>query len=292
MINATIEYCVERLRAGHRQLYGSEPTPWLDILTEATTVILKAIATSDAAYHDVEHTLLVTLTGAVLLQGKQQREGGVTVEDWGHSLLALLCHDIGYVRGVCEGDRPSYQLYTTGIGAQMISLPPTATDASLTPYHVDRSLCVVAERWSQYPEIDLARVQAGVDRTRFPIPKGAPYDNTTDYPALIRAADLLGQLADPRYLQKLPALFAEFAENGTNQQLGYSHAGDLRAGFPGFFWRVVYPYIEPSLPYLSATQAGQQVIANLYGNVFTVEHELNSRAVQQQSCGKPLASNP
>lgn len=292
MINATIEYCVERLQTGHRQLYGPEPTFWLDLLSEATAVTLKAIAASNAAYHDVEHTLLVTLTGEILLRGKQQRESNVTVADWGHSLLALLCHDIGYVRGVCGGDRPSYQLYTSGVGEQMISLPPAATDASLTPYHVDRSLCFVAEQWGQYPQIDLARVQAGIDRTRFPIPKGLPYDRKTDYPGLIRAADLLGQLADPRYLQKLPALFAEFAENGTNQQLGYSHAGDLRAGFPGFFWQAVYPYIEPSLPYLSETQAGQQVIANLYGNVFTVEHELNSKAVQQQGCGKPLASNP
>ncbi len=292
MINATIEYCVEWLQTGYHQLYGSEPNPWLGILTEATAVTLKAIAASNAAYHDVEHTVLVTLTGEALLRGKQQREGNVTVADWGHCLLALLCHDIGYVRGVCGGDRPSYRLYTTGVGEQMISLPPEATDASLTPYHVDRSLAFVAEQWGQSAEIDLARIQSGIDRTRFPIPQGSPYDHKTDYPALIRAADLLGQLADPRYLQKLPALFAEFAENGTNQQLGYSHAGDLRAGFPGFFWQVVYPYIEPSLPYLRATQAGQQVITNLYGNVFIVEHELHSKAVQRQDGRKPLPSSP
>jgi hypothetical protein len=54
----------------------------------------------------------------------------------------------------------------------------------------------------------------------------------------VRAADLIGQLADPHYLRKLPALFYEFLETGTAARLGYNTPGDLRDGYPAFFWQV------------------------------------------------------
>ena len=89
---------------------------------------------------------------------------------------------------------------------------------------------------------------------------------------LVRAADLIGQLADPRYLQKIPALFHEFAETGVNERLGYRDPGELRRQYPRFYWSEVYPYIQDSLRHLSLTQRGQQVRARLFANVFMVEH--------------------
>jgi hypothetical protein len=89
----------------------------------------------------------------------------------------------------------------------------------------------------------------------------------------VRAADLIGQLSDPRYLKKIGALFYEFEETGQNKKLGYEHPADLRVNYPGFYWNVVHPYIQDGLRYLSLTQEGKQIIANLYSNVFMVENE-------------------
>jgi hypothetical protein len=36
---------------------------------------------------------------------------------------------------------------------------------------------------------------------------------------------------------------------------------------------VVFPYIQPALRYLELTLEGEQLIANLYANVFRVEQE-------------------
>ena len=80
----------------------------------------------------------------------------------------------------------------------------------------------------------------------------------------MRAADLIGQLSDPRYLQKINALFYEFEENGTNKTLGYKHPGDLRQGYPKFFWYVVHRYVKDAIAYLELTQKGQQIIENIY----------------------------
>jgi hypothetical protein len=96
----------------------------------------------------------------------------------------------------------------------------------------------------------------------------------TDYPALLRASDLIGQLADPNYMRKIAALFAEFAETGMNEQLGYDSSAGLRAAYPKFFWSTVTPYIEDALSDLRMTQDGQLWVANLYSHVFAEEHKL------------------
>jgi len=72
---------------------------------------------------------------------------------------------------------------------------------------------------------------------------------------------------------KTAALFAEFRETGMSERLKYNSPADLRADYPQFFWQVVRPYIEDALRYLRVTQEGKQWIANLYANVFSIEHK-------------------
>ena len=85
------------VRTNIRDLESEYPT----IISFAAQLALENIATSDAAYHDVGHTIMVTLVGQEILRGKHISVGGVTPRDWLNFILSLLCHDIGYVRGVC-----------------------------------------------------------------------------------------------------------------------------------------------------------------------------------------------
>jgi len=115
---------------------------------------------------------------------------------------------------------------------------------------------------------------ANIEYTRFPVPIENEREAATDYPALLRASDLIGQLADPNYMRKIAALFAEFAETGMNEMLGYDSSAGLRAAYPKFFWSTVTPYIEDALNDLRMTQDGQLWVANLYSHVFAEEHKL------------------
>jgi len=99
-----------------------------------------------------------------------------------------------------------------------------------------------------------------------------PGQQTVNPPGLLRAADLIGQLADVNYLRKIPALFAEFRETGVNKKLGFRNPEDLRSAYPSFFWKAVEPYIGDALDYLCVTQHGKLWIANLYAHVFSEEH--------------------
>ena len=51
-------------------------------------------------------------------------------------------------------------------------------------------------------------------------------------PALVRAADLIGQLGDPNHSRKLNALYYEFVETGIAAQLGYRSPADLAEQYP------------------------------------------------------------
>ena len=92
--------------------------------------------------------------------------------------------------------------------------------------------------------------------------------------ALLRAADLIGQLGDPHYLRKANALYHEFEEIGLNGQLGYGSPSDLVDKYPQFYWSRVSPYIQAGIRYLNVTASGRQWINGLYSNVFRAEHEL------------------
>ena len=274
MFNATeilIDTFVDNLRDGYRRTYGGYKPDYEDIIAWAGGMALENIANSDALYHNVEHTILVALVGQELLRGKHIREGGVSCEDWLHFIISLVCHDIGYVKGVCRSDKDG--MYSTGQNGTMICLPPGSSDAGLTPYHVDRAKLFIDERFGGHRLIDAEVIKRNIELTRFPVPTKEDHQDTVNYPGLVRAADLIGQLSDPRYLKKISALFYEFEETGTNKYLNYRHPGDLRKNYPKFYWNGVYPYVKDALNYLSLTQQGKQIIANLYSNVFVVEHE-------------------
>ncbi|MGH7999594.1 MAG: Npun_R2479 family HD domain-containing metalloprotein [Brasilonema sp.] len=276
MFNATeilINAFVAQIREGYRRTYGCLKKDYQDIIAWAGNMALENIANSDALYHNVEHSILVTLVGQEILRGKHIREGGVSCEDWLNFILSLVCHDIGYVKGVCRQDRENEGLYASGKDGKMISLPPGASDASLTPYHVDRAKLFIDERFGGHKLIDSEVIKSNIELTRFPVPAEDDHQQTNSFAGLVRAADLIGQLSDPRYLKKITSLFYEFEETGMNKVLGYQNPADLRKNYAKFYWNVVYLYIKDGLRYLSLTQQGKQIVANLYSNVFVVEHE-------------------
>jgi hypothetical protein len=246
-----------------------------EILEWAGTMALEIISNSDAMYHNVEHTILVTLVGQEILRGKHIKEGGVSPKDWLNCVISFMCHDIGYVKGVCRADNIPKGEFATGVGTDTVTLDCGFTDASLTPYHVNRGKLFVQERFGSVSVLDVTTIRKNIEYTRFPVPEQSDdvYRADDPFPSIVRSADLIGQLGDPRYLQKISNLYYEFEETGANKKLGYKNPGDLRKGYPKFYWNGVHKFVKESLAYLNYTQNGKQILAQLYANVFSVEHE-------------------
>jgi hypothetical protein len=280
MLNPTTllaEALGQNLAAVYRQTFGDREPMFGTGLSEAARLVIERIASSDALYHDTRHTTMVVLVAQDILRGLRL-ERPVTPSDWYHFLVAALAHDLGYVRGICAGD--TVDRYVADEAGTTVAPPRGASDAFLTPYHVDRSKIAVRERFRAVPQIDGERIARAIELTRFPIPDDPEHAETDTEAGLLRAADLIGQLGDPLYLSRLNALFYEFAEIGNNARLGYETPADLVEHYPKFFWGKVEPFLAPALRYLDHTSEGKQWIANLYSHVLAVVHRRHSAGPQ------------
>jgi hypothetical protein len=251
--------------------FGTSHARLVELIPFAARLALDCIGNSDALYHNVEHTMLVTLAGHEIFKGRALLMPS-TPTDYSHFIVACLTHDIGYVRGIVKGDEvDGYVVDETG---RKISLPRGSSDAALAPYHVDRSRLFVLDRLASIEELDGARIARAIGFTRFPYSPATDEEEIDEDGSLLRAADLIGQLGDPHYLRKANALFYEFQEIGLNKQLGYESPADLVDKYPQFYWNSISPYIHAGIRYLNVTSSGRRWIAGLYSNVFRAEREL------------------
>jgi len=252
--------------------FGASHAGLTELLPFAAKLTMECIGNSDALYHNIEHTLLVTLAGHDILTGRALLRP-TTANDYANFILACLAHDIGYVRGVVQGDEDD--LFIADVTGKTVRLPRGSSDAALAPYHVDRSKLFVLERLDSVEQLDADRIARAIEYTRFPYTMSSNDSLVDEEGLLLRAADLIGQLGDPNYLKKSNALFYEFEEIGLNKTLGYATPADIVYKYPQFYWDNVAPQIQQALRYLNVTSRGRQWIASLYGNVFRAERELN-----------------
>ena len=272
----TIDMFVEQLRASYKRTYGDIKGDFGNIACWVGRLSLENISNSDALYHDIDHTIMVSLAGLAIIEGKHLREGGVSPRDWMRYMIAVLCHDIGYVKGVLRRDTTNE--FSTGVGEELVKISKDGTDVALTPYHVSRSKQFVMERFGSGlleemdKQVDAKEIASYIEMTRFPSPDKEEYKDTKGLGGLVRAADFVGQLGDPDYFRKTPALFYEFQELGMNEKLGYKSPNDMRKGYASFYWNQVNPYLKDALVYLRLTEDGSQWIANMHSHVFDSEH--------------------
>src|ERR1700747_914642 len=126
-----------------RRTFGSEHARWTELVPSVARMALECIGNSDALYHNVEHTMLVTLAGHDIMKGRALL---VPTLASGYARLTVACrmHDIGYVRGILKGDGPDG--YVIDASGRKAKLPRGSSDAALLPSHVERSKLFVMDR--------------------------------------------------------------------------------------------------------------------------------------------------
>ena len=189
----------------------------------------------DALYHDFEHTLQGTLCLGRLLAGREKAGARPALPQrlFELSLLAILFHDTGYLKR--DNDREG-------------------TGAKYTLVHVDRSARFAADYLSRQG-VGLEEVKSienmirctGVNTDLASIPFADEMERMLG--AALGTSDLLGQMAAPDYVDKLPILFLEFEEAAlydgekNSRFAQFSSAEDLIRNSPSF-WS---DYVEPRI---------------------------------------------
>ncbi|MGH7939463.1 MAG: hypothetical protein ACREE6_07000, partial [Limisphaerales bacterium] len=182
----------------------------------------------DTRYHDFEHTLEGALCMARILHGRHlaAKKPLLTQRYFELGLVAILLHDTGYLKQRDD---------TRGTGAKY------------TAVHVNRSMEFAARLLANknFTGEDIWAVQnmircTGVDAVLTAIPFQSELEEVTG--VALGAADLVGQMAAQDYVEKLPALYAEFAEaaafgkDETRYFGRFSSAEDLMSKTP-LFWK-------------------------------------------------------
>jgi hypothetical protein len=252
-----------------KRRFGSSHARLTELVPSVARLAIECIGNSDALFHNVEHTMLVTLAGHDIMKGRALL-APTAPDDYANLIAACLMHDIGYVRGILKGDDEDG--YVIDAAGRKTQLPRGSSDAALLPYHVDRSKLFVMDRLGASDIFDAPKITRAIECTRFP-PVSLGEHEDEEHGLLLRAADLIGQLGDPHYLRKANALYYEFEEIGMNKQLGYNSPADLVDLYPQFYWKTVSPHIQTAIRYLNVTSSGRQWIANLYSNVFRADAE-------------------
>jgi hypothetical protein len=186
----------------------------------------------DARYHDLEHTLQGTLCLARLLHGRARAGAEPVFSErvCKLALLAILLHDTGYLKTKDD---------TEGTGAKY------------TLIHVQRSKEFAREMLSErgFSDADIAAVQQMIGCTGVNVNLAAiPFASEEERLAglALGTADLLGQMAAPDYIEKLPILYREFEEASRYGKLGFDFksAQELVKSTPGFWAGYVRPKIN------------------------------------------------
>ena len=167
-------------------------------------------------FHDIHHTNHVFLAMARLIHGAVVDGEKLSPHQTTLGLMAAMFHDSGYIQEISD---------TTGTGAKY------------TVNHVDRSMDLFAKFGERIgmPNRDISSVQAIILCTNLSV----DIDTIKFRDALIRllgqlmgAADVLAQMADRIYIEKLLFLYREFRESGMG---GYDSELDLLRKTVGFY---------------------------------------------------------
>jgi hypothetical protein len=170
----------------------------------------------NTAYHDIYHTMDVLLAAVRLVHGVALTGTDFSAQEVSEMLLAALMHDTGYIQRQSE---------SSGTGAQYTST------------HVERSIDFIASYLSggqKIPEVDLEAMAQMLRCTGLNVSIDAitfTSEKTRLLGFILGTADLLGQMSDRYYVEKLPILYEEFQEGGIP---GFSSDFDLIQKTPAF----------------------------------------------------------
>lgn len=151
---------------------------------------------SNTAYHDMTHTLSVLLATARLLHGVHVSRTPISPRGVELALVCALMHDIGYIMEAND---------TGGTGAKY------------TFSHVDRGILFMRDYFASHDrsQEDIRTCEAIIRATDLATPVDTLIFDTPEAKTLaqiIASADLLAQMGDELYPEKLGNLFEEFQE--------------------------------------------------------------------------------
>lgn len=171
----------------------------------------------NTSYHDFVHTYEVTLAMSRLMHGAFATGMGFSSREVQVGMTAALMHDTGYIQEIAD---------CAGTGAKY-TLIHIARSVEFLREYCRRRCSSSEEEMKNFADILFCTgLSVKIDEIEF------SSDGTAMLGKMLGTADLLGQMADRLYLEKLLFLYREFAEGGLPQ---FADERDLLQKTVGFY---------------------------------------------------------
>lgn len=263
-----IDAFVDRVLDTYDRLFPYADPSHRQTLLQVARMSLSRTARSNAPYHDLDHTIMVTQVGQDILRGRLVRDGDVDSLDWVQFVASLLCFAIGFTRNACPGDEGD--LCVIDEQGNTATIPRTQSNGALWPYFAERGKVFVRHYFRNHLLVDSDRLAANIEYSRFPPLADRNLETDTE-PGLLRAAHIIGAIADPDFMLKMKPLFIELQEAGIARQLGFATSAEMIRGYSQLFWTVLHPLIGEGMDLLTYTAEGRVWLANLHAHVLRTE---------------------
>jgi uncharacterized protein YutE (UPF0331/DUF86 family) len=223
-------------------------------------------------YHDLRHTTDTVLAMARLIHGAVEDGEAFTDRQVVLGLIAALFHDAGYIQQ--DHDREG-------------------TGAKYTASHVQRSMDFLQRHGA---ELELSDEEIAVSRAMVLCTDLTVDISTIAFPSariemlgkMLAAADILAQMADRTYLEKLLFLYYEFREAGVG---GYESETDLlrkTVGFHDFIAQRLATMLDGTDRFMISHFAGRwDIHTNLYHEAMENHRKYLKQILDEQDTDPP-----
>lgn len=264
-----IDAFVERLRDEFTRVYGGSDNDRLEALAWVARMALTRMTFTNALYTNLNMAILTTQVATDILRGRVVAKGDVSADDWLHFSAASLCYLLGFVRGSVQGD--SGRRCVVDAAGAVVELDRGKSDGALYPWGVPRGQLFVRQFFRGHRLIDGERLASYIEYTYYPALRDRNLE-TGSWGGLLRGAQTIAVVTDPRFRQRLKYFYLQLKEAGVAESLGFSSAADVFASMPISFWKMLYPKIVDAIDYLKYTGDGLSWLASMNAHMLQEEH--------------------
>ena len=263
-----VEHFSEEVETIHRRIYGDAEQELLTNTLNISRMALSKMSVSNSLFLNVNHTKRAGIIALQILNGFLHDRGDVEPPLFFNLILATLIAHVGIVGGILEEDevKPNQNLVRYYIGkGKYKEYDGPSSNSVLWPDYINRSLLFIDRNFRSLKNLNLEDVKSAIRLSDISRSTSSKEFSTFCY--YVRSAHMIAFMTQSQYNQWLVRLYRSLEEAELLDEIGFDDLGQFRGGYSSYFWDTFYTDLTHTIPLLSGTGAGKEVLATLYSRI-------------------------
>ena len=140
-----------------------------------------------------------------------------------------------------------------------------SSNSVLWPDYINRSLLFIDRNFRSLKNLNLEDVKSAIRLSD--ISRSTPSKEFSTFCYYVRSAHMIAFMTQSQYNQWLVRLYRSLEEAELLDEIGFDDLGQFRGAYSSYFWDTFYTDLTHTIPLLSGTGAGKEVLATLYSRI-------------------------